>query len=270
MTEFAQNPRADVNQDGVVDAADLLAIRSPENWQRKIRPEGVPELTVIRYDGTDPDGCAVDVRSNGYALNRTTVLSKAHGIVADPYWKTNGLYVRNCDIQTEGYGLYSGASTVIVVNTTIAVRNRDPIRIVGGFDMDFVGGKCAMPLSDVATRIHGDAYDIIFIDWDFHCWSWGVDLGEQYRGAGGVVHHVTFYRCRFYASVHTMYGVRVRAQHVTLKDCKGIGFASAQPGAALVTFERHSCDPIGGVVEGCTCDGRPIVKQRWHDTEVVP
>lgn len=74
--------------------------------------------------------------------------------------------------------------------------------------------------------------------------------------------------CTFIASPHTMYGVRVRGQGVRLVRCKGIGFARAQPGAALVTFERHSCDPIGGVVEGCTCDGRPIVKQRWHDTEV--
>ena len=40
MTEYAENPRADVNQDGRVDAGDLLVIRRGVNWNRSI--EGGP------------------------------------------------------------------------------------------------------------------------------------------------------------------------------------------------------------------------------------
>jgi len=267
--QYAANPRADVNQDGKVDAADLLAIRAPENWQKKIRPEGVPELSVLRYDGTDKDACVVDVRTPNAILRRHLILSTAHGVTLSKIWKPYGCTIEGCDIQTEGYGIYTEGDRLTVRDTIIAARRRDPIRIAGGFGLVFGEGSCAMPLADVATRIHDDAQNILFRNWDFYCWSWGVDLGEQYRGAGGVVRDVRFENCRFYASEHTIHAIRIRAQNVHLRNCHGIGFNRALPGATFASVERHSCDPTGVVLEGCTVDGgKPLLKSRWADTEV--
>lgn len=271
MDEYAQNPRADVNQDGKVDAADLLAIRAPENWQKKIRPEGVPELTTIRYDGTDKDACVVDVRSVNAEIRNQLVLSTAHGIVLSQIWKPYGCTISGCTIETEGYGIYTEADRLIVNYTAIKARRRDPLRIANGFGLRFNYGECHMPLSDVATRIHGDAQDIVFTGWTFHCWSWGIDIGEQYRGAGGCVRDVLLEDCTFIASPHTIHGIRIRGQGVKLVRCKGIGFDKAQSGATFASVEKHSCDPTGCVLESCTVDGnKPLLKGRRQDTEVKP
>lgn len=281
MTDYARDERADVNQDGRVDAADLLSIRDPANWGKLVRPAEPDTSGWTQYtyaaplldDGEpDRDASAYDVRTNR-TIERVALTSDARGITADKYWVQKGdvnrLDIRDVDFNTHGYGLYSGVPNLTVERARFNATHRDPIRIEAGYNLKFRNGSCLMPEADVATRIHGDAYDIEFTDWDFYCWSWGADLGEQYRGAGGVVHHVTFKRCRFFASQHTIHAVRIRAQHVKLVDCHGIGFDKAQDGATFATVERHSCDPIGAVLEGCSVDGgKPLLKSKWTDTEV--
>lgn len=277
--QFAVNPRADVNQDGVVDAADLLAIRSPENWQKKIRPADQPEpALVLNYAGTDQDGCALDVRRPNIALSNSDVRSTAHGVVASRIWQPHGLSLSHFDIQTEGYGIYSECNGLKVRDTTIAARQRDPIRIAGGQDLWFERVTVKPTQSAAAWRIHGDPRDgqandvrrVVILGCSIEgCWPWGIDIGEQYRGAGGLVEEVQIIGAHFYATANTRYGIRIRARRVTVRGCVGHGFDKASPDAALVQIERHNIDPIGCVVENCICDGgRPIVGSRWSDTVV--
>lgn len=277
--QYAANPRADVNQDGVVDVADLMAIRAPENWQRKVRPPDQPEPDlVLRYEGTNQDGCALDVRTSKIVLANAAVRSTAHGIVASRIWQPHGLTLSQCDIETEGYGLYSEASALTVRDTVIAARRRDPIRIAGGEGLRFERVAVKPTESAAAWRIHGDPRDgaanavrrVLILGCSIEgCWPWGIDLGEQYRGAGGIVDDVIIEDCVFHATPNTRYGIRIRARRVTVRDCAGVGFDKAAEGAALVQIERHNIDPTGCVIEGCTCDGgRPVVGNRWSDTVI--
>lgn len=266
------NPRADVNQDGCVDAADVLEVRRPGNWGECVStPPPEPMRRLVAYTGTDPDACVFDVRQKDQLLAELDIQSSAHAIMAVGLWNPAGLTARDCSITSIGYGVYSEADGLKILRCEINAKYRDPLRIAGGTGIVVEDTTFALPLADVAVRIHGSASNITFRRCTFYCYSWGVDIGEQYRGAGGCVRNVTFEDCTFIASPHTIHAVRIRGQNVRLVRCKGIGFNKAQSGATFATVEKHSCDPTGVVLEGCSVDGnKPLLKGRWADTEVKP
>jgi len=262
--------RADVNQDGCVNAADLLIVRDPSNWQQCVATPA-PTRTVVSYSGP-PESTAYDVRTSATVLANLDIRSTQRGIVADEFWGAlgvQGLLIEDCTVNSHSYGLYSGISGVTVLRTTFNAAMRDPVRITNGSGYTFEDCTFSMPQADVAVRIHGSASNITFRRCTFYCYSWGVDIGEQYRGAGGCVRDVTFEECTFIASEHTIHAVRIRGQNVTLLRCRGIGFDKALSGATFATAEKHSCEPTGARLIGCTVDGgKPLLKGKWKDTEV--
>lgn len=264
------DPRADVNQDGCVNAGDLAVVRQPGNWGECVETPP-PVRKVVSYSGP-AESTAYEIRLPATVLSNLDIRSTQRGIVADEFWAAlgvQGLVIEDCDIRTHSYGLYSGISGVTVLRTTFTAEQRDPVRITNGTGYTFEDCTFSMPLADVAVRVHGNASRVTFRRCTFYCWSWGVDIGEQYRGAGGCVRDVTFEDCTFVASPHTIHAVRIRGQNVRLVRCKGVGFDKAQSGATFATVEKHSCEPTGAVLEGCTVDGgRPLLKSRWADTEV--
>lgn len=264
------DPRADVNGDGCVNAADLLIVRAPENWQQCVATPP-PTRTVVSYSGP-AESTAYDIRTSATMLVDLDIRSTQRGIVADSFWAARGvqgLLIENCTLTTQSYGLYSGISGVTVLRSTFAAEMRDPVRITGGSGITFEDCTFALPLADVAVRVHGDASRIVFRRCTFHCWSWGLDIGEQYRGAGGCVRDVLLEDCVFIAYPTTIHAVRIRGQNVRLIRCIGKGFDKAQSGATFASVEKHSCDPTGAVLEGCTVDGgKALLKGRWADTEV--
>lgn len=264
------NPRADVNGDGCVNAADLLAVRAPGNWGECVAtPTPEPMRRLVAYTGTDPDACVFDVRQKGQLFAELDIQSSAHAIMAAGIWNPAGLTARDCSIMSIGYGIYSEADRLSILQCEINAKYRDPLRIAGGTGVLVEDTTFALPLADVAVRIHGSASDITFRRCMFNCYSWGVDIGEQYGGAGGCVRNVSFEDCIFIASPHTMHAVRIRGQNVRLIRCIGKGFDKAQPGATFATVEKHSCEPVGAKLIGCSVDGgKALLKSKWTDTEV--
>jgi hypothetical protein len=273
---YAADARADVNQDGLVNGADILAIRSPDNWNKPVRPTDVPqpppaERQRIVYAGTDQDACALDVRASNRLVQSADITSTSHGVMNSAAWKTAGLTLRDCLIETIGYGIYSECEGLSILGSRIHAQLRDPIRIAGGRSILVQDCQIDPVSAAVAVRVHDNARDVMFHRVKFrNANPWCADLGEQYRGAGGVVNNVIFVDCEFQACPQTVMAVRVRAQNVVVRNCRGIGFDKALPGAVLVSVERHSCDPIGCRIEGCSIDGnKQLVGQRWSDTVVV-
>lgn len=269
MTKIAENPRADVNGDGIVNAADILEIRRPGNWGLPTKAPEPPAGTLYRYDGTDPWAAAIDVRGDMEVIG-ADIISTAYGIVA---WapQTARLRVEGCKFETEGYGLFTRTNNLVVRDSEFYARNRDPIRIAGGTNLLFEGIYIGGTLSAASWRIHGDTRDVTIRSAQIYATNpWALDLGEEYRGAGGVVRNVLIENVDIYATAATRMGMRIRAQNVTLRNVRGHGFDRTDPGVGLFQFEKHSCEPTGCRVENCTVDdGRKVVVTPWVDTVVV-
>jgi hypothetical protein len=266
------NPRADVNQDGCVDANDLLEVRRPGNWGECVATPP-PARKVVSYSGP-AKSTAYDITYGGRVLENLDIRSNQRAIVADVFWAKRGAYgltIRDCTIESVDYGLYTGFSGVTVQRTTIRTTGGSIVRVTDGVGVLFEDCTFTSGAADTAVRVC-NGRDITFRRCKFiGCRPYGLDIREQYRGEGGCPRDVLLEDCEFIASADTIHAVRIAGQGVRLVRCRGLGFDKALSGATFATVEKHSCDPTGAVLGGCSVDGgKPLLKSKWTDTEVKP